>query len=330
MPIIAIDPNETAWMPDKNEIETKALLAGERDAEQWWLRNGAGLDLTGRNLRGLRAPDAYLPKFKPGWYADLRGENLSGAQLQGADLRAIRLQGAHLIGAHLRGANLYAANLQGAMLAGVELQESDLVGALLQGAIVGNTSFQPVQLPGKSAVVYDGLPFLAKDIDWGQMPDLALIHPAERELYSRRMKDAKNQKMLTEVQARNILHNQPDVVWLQLIPALDNDESFFQENISVPPTALLSSMPEYNTKSFHQENVLAIARGLRSNYAKLTDKYNPEFMPDPHSNQPEYLVKINQAFCASKRLKALCEPQQQAAAPAKAAHWISSGFSVAH
>ena len=66
--------------------------------------------------------------------ADLRGANLRGADLYGANLRGANLYGADLRGADLRGANLYGANLRGADLRGANLYGADLRGADLYGA----------------------------------------------------------------------------------------------------------------------------------------------------------------------------------------------------
>jgi len=61
--------------------------------------------------------------------ADLRGANLGGANLGGADLRGANLGGANLRDADLRGANLGGANLRDA-----DLRNADLRGANLGGA----------------------------------------------------------------------------------------------------------------------------------------------------------------------------------------------------
>ncbi|EEH5573673.1 pentapeptide repeat-containing protein [Salmonella enterica subsp. enterica serovar Typhimurium] len=58
--------------------------------------------------------------------ADLRGADLYGADLCGADLRGADLYGANLCGADLRGADLYGANLCGADLCGADLRGADL------------------------------------------------------------------------------------------------------------------------------------------------------------------------------------------------------------
>ena len=61
--------------------------------------------------------------------ADLRRANLSGADLEEADLEGANLEGADLKWADLTGANLKGANLKGADLEGVNLTWADLRGA---------------------------------------------------------------------------------------------------------------------------------------------------------------------------------------------------------
>jgi len=63
--------------------------------------------------------------------AYLRGANLGGAYLVGANLERANLGGANLVGAYLEGANLVGANLVGAYLEGAYLVGANLVGANL-------------------------------------------------------------------------------------------------------------------------------------------------------------------------------------------------------
>lgn len=106
----------------------------------------AGLDLSGRNLRGVVLR-----------HADLRGANLENADLRGADLRHANLRGARLRGAKLhhrrvdgasernprgtpacypdcQGADLSHADLTNAQLAGANLSYANLSFANLTGA----------------------------------------------------------------------------------------------------------------------------------------------------------------------------------------------------
>ena len=90
-------------------------------------------DLTLAYLRGAELSGAYLSG------ADLFGANLSAADLRGADLGGAHLVSADLSGADLSGANLFGADLswaelQGAALNGADLRRADLTGSGLQGA----------------------------------------------------------------------------------------------------------------------------------------------------------------------------------------------------
>lgn len=65
-PVIEIDPNKSAWLPDKKEVEMQALLTGKKEIAEWWQAKGEGLDLTGRHLRGFSAQSAFLPRLRLG------------------------------------------------------------------------------------------------------------------------------------------------------------------------------------------------------------------------------------------------------------------------
>ena len=67
-------------------------------------------------------------------YADLSSADLRSADLSRADLRSANLYGADLSGANLVGANLVGANLYGADLYGADLRSADLYGANLRSA----------------------------------------------------------------------------------------------------------------------------------------------------------------------------------------------------
>ena len=102
------------WLETNGEEGVRANLyvAYLRDAD---LR---GVNLSNANLYGTYLRDANLSN------ADLRGAHLEGANLRYADLRGAYLYDANLEGANLEGANLRDANLEGA----------DLYGANLRGA----------------------------------------------------------------------------------------------------------------------------------------------------------------------------------------------------
>ena len=60
---------------------------------------------------------------------DLRGADLRGAYLTGANLRRADLRDANLTGAYLSRADLTGANLRGAYLTGADLRDANLRGA---------------------------------------------------------------------------------------------------------------------------------------------------------------------------------------------------------
>jgi hypothetical protein len=76
----------------------------------------------------LRAASAHLRGPRPGRV--LRGADLVGAKLAGADLRRADLRGAMLMGADLRRADLRRADLTGA-----DLRDADMAGADLRDAL---------------------------------------------------------------------------------------------------------------------------------------------------------------------------------------------------
>jgi uncharacterized protein YjbI with pentapeptide repeats len=91
-------------------------------------------DLTGADLRGANLTDVNLTD------ANLRGADLSdfnqpvkfsGANLRGANLTNANLSGAQLMLVDLHGANLYSADMRGVDLRGAILRGSDLTSANL-------------------------------------------------------------------------------------------------------------------------------------------------------------------------------------------------------
>ena len=89
---------------------------------------------------------------------DLKEANLSGANLNGANLRRANLNGANLSGANLAKANLSDANLSKvnlrmANLAGANLSGTDLNGANLSGANLSKTDLSEANLSGAQGIV---------------------------------------------------------------------------------------------------------------------------------------------------------------------------------
>lgn len=83
---------------------------------------GKKLDLSGANLEGADLIEARLNN------ADLTGANLSRVTLTGADLSKASLSGANLNGAYLLKIRLAGSSLSGANLNGVDLWNTDLTG----------------------------------------------------------------------------------------------------------------------------------------------------------------------------------------------------------
>ncbi|EEO9406018.1 pentapeptide repeat-containing protein [Listeria monocytogenes] len=111
-----------------NQAELDVVI----EKHEKWLRDGYGeranlrganlsyADLSCANLRGANLRGANLS------YADLSCANLRGANLSGADLSYANLRGANLRGANLSYADLSCANLRGANLSGADLSYADL------------------------------------------------------------------------------------------------------------------------------------------------------------------------------------------------------------
>ncbi|QLH40993.1 MAG: pentapeptide repeat-containing protein [Defluviicoccus sp.] len=111
-------------------------------------------NLSGAQLQGAELSGALLPV-----------ENLSGAQLQGAELSGAQLQGAELRYAQLQGANLSYAQLNGADLSGAQLQGASLSDAQLQSADLRRAGLWQVKFNQKSDLSLANL----HDVDLSQL-----------------------------------------------------------------------------------------------------------------------------------------------------------------
>ena len=102
---------------------------------KWVLDKSCGerADLREENLCGADLCEADLREADLR-EADLRRADLYGAALCGADLRRANLRRANLCVADLRGADLRGADLRRANLRGANLREANLYGADLRGA----------------------------------------------------------------------------------------------------------------------------------------------------------------------------------------------------
>ena len=104
-------------------------------------------NLRGANLSGANLVDSTF------YRADLRGADLSGAKLIISDFKGADLGGANLSGADLRDADLSQANLSGADFSGADLARaklnmSDLREADLRGADLSRAELREVNLRG--------------------------------------------------------------------------------------------------------------------------------------------------------------------------------------
>jgi len=105
----------------------------------------SGAQLEGRNLRYASGDAAFLVKANLR-EAQLQHADLGSANLQGADLSRANLQWASLWNAKLQKADLSQAKLQWAGLIGAQLQEADLFLAKLQGAKLQFAQLQKANL----------------------------------------------------------------------------------------------------------------------------------------------------------------------------------------
>ncbi len=94
----------------------------------------------------LKLHKMWLNGEDGGVRADLKGENLRGADLRSADLRRTNLEGADLRGADLRGADLRSADLRRTNLEGADLRCADLRRTNLEGADLKYASLKDANL----------------------------------------------------------------------------------------------------------------------------------------------------------------------------------------
>jgi uncharacterized protein YjbI with pentapeptide repeats len=135
-----------AWANDTENVNPSCKLEPEANCGWAELRklNKPGLDMHDGQFMATRLDEAVLP-----------GADLSGANMQLANLQKINLSGANLYFAHLHAVNLTNGNLQNANLEGTNFLDAVMRGANLKGAKVSNrTLFIAADLSG--AVWLDG------------------------------------------------------------------------------------------------------------------------------------------------------------------------------
>lgn len=116
------------------------------------------------NLRGANLTGANLQQI------DLHEANLGGARLDGASLRE-----ANLRGADLNGASLFSADLTGADLTGANLYEAQLPGARLP-TILSGANFRKANLTGLNLAGYNlsGLDLSRAELRWANLAEADL------------------------------------------------------------------------------------------------------------------------------------------------------------
>jgi Pentapeptide repeats (8 copies) len=102
--------------------------------------------MVGIDLRGAVMEKVHLSSLDDAEYAHLQCADLTGAELQGADLADANLRGADLQGADLRDANLTGADLKGA----------DVSGANFSGARIGRATLTSMYVASRHPAT--GLP----------------------------------------------------------------------------------------------------------------------------------------------------------------------------
>ena len=123
------------------EVRPSAIQADLRGEPNPW-----AFDLHSAPLFNLSYPPDTRPRIDQHQVRQLGGVNLSGARLDGANLRSLELYGARfddavLIDADLTRADLRNVSFRGAMLAGANFTRAALSGADFEGAEVGRTLF---------------------------------------------------------------------------------------------------------------------------------------------------------------------------------------------
>jgi hypothetical protein len=122
--------------------------------------------LSGARLEGAQLRHTYL------WLADLRDARLNKADLRGADLWHSNLAGADLREANLRGAHFGDANLAGADLRGADLSQANLRKARLDGADLLGAQITAEQLNCTRSLLHTRLPLNFERVDEPAPPGL--------------------------------------------------------------------------------------------------------------------------------------------------------------
>ena len=309
LPIISVSSDEL-FLVENNERKAARSFTDEQ------MQYAKFLDLSYRHLRGLSLRGVYLTNvdFKYSYLEDadlssanLMGSNFFGTHLEGANLQlaifinssmiGVELQKANLSWAQLQGVNMQEAQLQGADLFYAQLEGASLFGANFNKAKLGYTNLQgtlflyPIvrdtDIPGSlksGAATFDGafafdnglspVQMESSDLNTQQLLG-AIVNPADLLNSHIYVPQEVTYAEPTAKKVNNLL-DKPDAVWNELVPSWDR-------SIELYPEAKI-----------------AAAKGLKKNYES-------RFGLKGMSKNPEYIHKLNQAFCASKNFKSFGE-----------------------
>ncbi|AFY68459.1 pentapeptide repeat protein [Thalassoporum mexicanum PCC 7367] len=131
-----------------NEEQLKILRQGVNAWNQWREKNSnIKVDLSRTNLVSIG--NSFIPEYLPySKIANLKGINLSKANLSFSIFTEVDLSGANLSQAILTNAQFDFVDLSGSNLAGAHLVETDFVGALLIGADLSRAELESTSLYG--------------------------------------------------------------------------------------------------------------------------------------------------------------------------------------
>jgi uncharacterized protein YjbI with pentapeptide repeats len=139
------------------------------------------LDVTGQDLHGITLMNGNLRGANLS-LAQVCEANLCGANLSRADLHGANLCGTYLCWADLRGANLHAADLREADLSWADLREADLRGAKLDRATLYGASLNRADLRGTSL---DKVDVRGADLSWASFGGASACEPTRSHLRRR-------------------------------------------------------------------------------------------------------------------------------------------------
>lgn len=188
------------------------------------LENWKGVCRNAKNKDGINKLEAtQLRKWKDGECSDLRGADLSGANLAKAELQKADLRGAKLVAAVLNGAKLRDADLSGANLAGANLGEAMLQYASLAGAFLGKARLGGARLwkADLSRARLEGADLDKSDLSFADLRGADLRHASANRAYlSLARADGSTRFPFSHEEAirRGVIFDEPKAGTFRLIP----------------------------------------------------------------------------------------------------------------